>query len=146
LHEYAVPSVEFAEDMRVVAKANPRMDITAAVLRDERDDPVITKEHWLRFKCNIAIRGTGTAILPEEWSALGTDERIPGGAEVWLGVDFGWKHDTTAIVPLMVGDSEHRLFGKPTSWFRRVTGLSSSLRRSRTRSVTCLSGTTSVRS
>jgi phage terminase large subunit-like protein len=113
LHEYAVPSVEFAEDMRVVAKANPRMDITAAVLRDERDDPVITKEHWLRFKCNIAIRGTGTAILPEEWSALGTDERIPGGAEVWLGVDFGWKHDTTAIVPLMVGDSEHRLFGKP---------------------------------
>jgi phage terminase large subunit-like protein len=100
--------------MDVVAMANPRQDITADVLRGERDDPVITKEHWLRFKCNIAIRGLGSAISPEEWSACGTDEQIPAGARVWLGIDFAFQHDTTAIVPVMVGDPDHRLFGVPT--------------------------------
>jgi hypothetical protein len=31
-------------------------------------------------------------------------ERIPAGVPVSLGLDLGWKYDTTALVPLWVRD------------------------------------------
>ena len=30
---------------------------------------------------------------------------------MWAGLDLGWKHDTTAIVPLWIRDAEFRLLG-----------------------------------
>ena len=42
------------------------------------------------------------------------DDRIPEGADVWLGVDFGWQWDTTAIVPLWWRDHDFRLLGEST--------------------------------
>jgi phage terminase large subunit-like protein len=43
----------------------------------------------------------------------GHDERIPEGEPVDVGADFGWKHDTTAIVPLWAPEPERMLFGEP---------------------------------
>jgi hypothetical protein len=42
------------------------------------------------------------------------DDEIPAGEPVWVGLDLGWKHDTTAAVPLWVRDPEYRLLG-PTA-------------------------------
>lgn len=113
VHDWSVPSGADVNDLAVVKLANPLSTITVETLRKKRDSPTMTDAHWRRFVCNQAVRGEGTAINPQEWSALSTGEDIPDGASVWLGVDFGWKHDTTAIVPLMVGDPEFRLFGVP---------------------------------
>jgi phage terminase large subunit-like protein len=113
LHDWSVPKTADVEDMTVVKQANPLLTITLETLAKKRRSPVMTETHWRRFVCNQAVRGEETAINPSEWGGLGTDEEIPAGANVWVGVDFGWKHDTTAIVPLWVRDSEFRLFGPP---------------------------------
>jgi phage terminase large subunit-like protein len=115
LHDWSVPDGEDVNDMAVVKRANPLSTITEQSLRRKRDSPTMTDAHWRRFACNQAVRGEQSAITAAEWRALQTDERIPDGAPVWLGVDMGWKHDTTAIVPLLdSGDREDRLFGVPT--------------------------------
>lgn len=41
-----------------------------------------------------------------------TEERIPQGTDVWLGIDFGWQWDTTAIVPLWWKSDTFRLLGE----------------------------------
>jgi phage terminase large subunit-like protein len=112
IHDFSVPSPDMAEDMAVVARTNPLSHVTPETLRKDRDDPTMTREHWLRFKCNIAVRGEDSAINSAEWAECGTSEVIPEGEPVDVGADFGWKHDTTAIVPLWQ-DGDRFLFGKP---------------------------------
>jgi phage terminase large subunit-like protein len=70
IHDFAVPSVKQAEDMEVVARANPRPEMTAERLRKKRESPTMTREHWLRFVCNIATLTGGSAVQPEEWDRL----------------------------------------------------------------------------
>jgi hypothetical protein len=113
IHDWSVPDGADVADMAVVKRANPLSTITEAGLRRKHDSPTMTDTHWRRFACNQAVRGEESAITAAEWAGLATQDRIPDGATVWLGVDFGWKHDTTAIVPVMVGDRERRLFGVP---------------------------------
>jgi phage terminase large subunit-like protein len=113
IHDWSVPEGEDVNDMDVVKQANPLAAITPESLRRKHDSPTMTDAHWRRFACNQAVRSDATAIAPHEWRALITDEQIPDGAPVWLGVDFGWKHDTTAIVPLSPEDRHRRLFGTP---------------------------------
>jgi phage terminase large subunit-like protein len=114
LHDWSVPTTGDVEDLALVKDANPLSTITEESLRKKRSSPTMTETHWRRFVCNQAARSDQSAINAAEWSALGTDDSIPEGVPVWLGVDFGWKHDTTAIVPLWVKDDEHRMFGVPT--------------------------------
>jgi phage terminase large subunit-like protein len=113
LHDWTVPAEADVEDMAVVKAANPLSTITEDHLAKKRRSPVMTEIHWRRFVCNQAVRGEETAINPAEWGALLSHEEIPAGAPVWLGVDFGWKHDTTAIVPLWLKGPEERVFGRP---------------------------------
>lgn len=97
LHDFAVPDAKQAENMEIVARANPRPEMTAQVLRRKRDSPTMTREHWLRFVCNIATLAGGSAIMPEDWDAL--EEREPNWiADSWRCqfLDLGWKIDTTA--------------------------------------------------
>jgi len=110
LHDFTVPSVKLAEDMEVVARANPRDAITADVLRKKRDSPTMTREHWLRFVCNIATLLGGSAVLPEVWDAL--EERDPqysDGAWRTQFLDLGWKIDTTAGGVLIWESSSRRI-------------------------------------
>jgi phage terminase large subunit-like protein len=74
----------------------------------------MTVAHWRRFVCNLATRSEMSAITEGEWFAAKVDETIPAGEAIWLGLDLGWKYDTTAMVPLWVRDPEYRLFGAAT--------------------------------
>jgi phage terminase large subunit-like protein len=108
LHDFSVPNAKLADDMRVVELANPRAEVTTAVLRRKRESPTMTREHWLRFVCNIATLADGSGILPQEWDAW--EERDPEWSEdawrcQWL--DLGWKIDTTAG-GVLIWDSEER--------------------------------------
>lgn len=113
VHDFAVPEGEDVDDMEVVKLANPLTGITPQTLEKKRRSPAMTLTHWQRFVCNQAVRIDETAIDPREWSALGTDEEIPRGEMVDVGVDLGWKHDTTAIVPLWTPEPQRRLVGAP---------------------------------
>lgn len=111
MHEWAVPPKADVKDCRVVKAANPLKAITVKGLREDFGSPTMTIDHWKRFKCNIATRSGKSAITDAEWRAMITDMTIPEGEVIWAGVDFGWKWDTTAIVPLWIADEEHRLLG-----------------------------------
>lgn len=113
LHDHSVPADADVEDMAVVKAANPLRTITVESLQKKRASPAMTLAHWQRFVCNQAVRSTESAITVAEWNACRTDEQIPEGTPVWVGADFGWKWDTTAIAPLWMPELHKRLFGAP---------------------------------
>lgn len=111
LHDWSVPAGEDVSDLGVVKRANPLSTITPETLAKKRSSPTMTETHWRRFVCNQAVRGEDTAITVAEWQARRSDERIPVGEPVWLGADFGWKWDTTALTPLWVPEADRRVLG-----------------------------------
>lgn len=112
IHDWSVPKGVDVSDMDVVKQANPLSTITAQTLAKKYGSPTMTETHWRRFVCNQAVRGEETAINPQEWANLG-GTGIPDGETVDVGVDLGWKHDTTAIVPLWMPELERRVIGAP---------------------------------
>jgi phage terminase large subunit-like protein len=110
IHDYAVPSLKQAEDMDVVAAANPLSQNTADVMRRKRQSPTMTRDHWLRFACNIATITGGSAIQAEDWDRL-LDSEIEIPPATWLTqwVDLGWRIDTTAMGVLAWESPERRL-------------------------------------
>jgi phage terminase large subunit-like protein len=103
LHEYAVPTDADFTDIELVKEANPLSTITVDTLREDFESPTMETGHWRRFKCNLPTRSMFAAITDEEWAgaAVGAPQ-IPEGAAVDIGVDLGFKWDTTALVPLWV--------------------------------------------
>jgi phage terminase large subunit-like protein len=114
LHEWAVPEGADFEDIQLVKAANPFSAITVEQLAAKRATPTMTVEHWRRFVCNLPTRSSSAAIQEQEWYASTSDVVIPEGAVVWLGADFGFRNDTTAIVPLWWRNGEFRLLGETT--------------------------------
>ncbi len=110
LHEWAVPAKGNVEDLELVKRANPFSGITVADLKVKRTSPTMTLQHWRRMNCNLPTRSEKAAIQEAEWFDVATTQRIPPGERIWLGLDFGWKWDTTAAVPLWEGP-EFRLLG-----------------------------------
>lgn len=112
LHDYRLPKDASPNDMEAVKAANPLAKITEQRLTRKRRKPTMTETRWRRFVCNLATRSDSAAISEAEWDARVTGETIPVGEPVWAGADFGWKWDTTAIVPLYMPSAETRVFGK----------------------------------
>jgi hypothetical protein len=111
LHDWSVPEDGDVEDLEMVAAANPFSGVSVESLREKRELPGMTSAWWSRFTCNLAARASEAAITEREWAAARSDREIPSGAPVVAGLDIGWKHDTTALVPLWVESPSFRLFG-----------------------------------
>lgn len=111
LHEWALEEGGDPDEMAVVKRCNPLPSITEATLGAKRSSPTMTSAHWGRFVCNVPMREGSAAIQELEWHNAATTEEIPRDAEVWLGLDVGWRHDTTAFVPLWWRDDQYRLLG-----------------------------------
>jgi phage terminase large subunit-like protein len=112
LHEWALDSPEQCEDLSLVSEANPASWMTLAILA-RRKTTAETKSRWYRMGCGLWVRGGGSAIQPWEWDGMLSGDRIPSGANVFVGLDFGWKHDCTAVVPHHWTADGKRLFGTP---------------------------------
>jgi phage terminase large subunit-like protein len=111
LHDWALSEGSDPEDLAAVKKANPFSRITEETLAEKRALPGMTPQHWSRFTCNVPTRGHAAAIQELEWHNAATAEDIPKDADVWVGIDVGWRWDTTAMVPLWWRDADYRLFG-----------------------------------
>jgi phage terminase large subunit-like protein len=110
LHDWAVPKTEFAQDMEIVADANPLRSLTPAVLRKKRDSPTMTDEHWLRFVCNVATSLSGKGISPEVWDALADrDLQVDHDLEGYGFLDVAFEVDTTGIGVLLWESEERRI-------------------------------------
>ena len=83
-------------------QANPASWQTEKALAKRFNSPSMTPWAWERFACGLWTAGEEGAVSAREWAACGRpDLEIPEGADgVVVGVDLGWKWDTTAIVPI----------------------------------------------
>lgn len=98
MHEWALDAEDDRHDIRVVKEANPASWQTLEALARRHDSPSMTEWQWARFACGVWLQGEDTAIGPVEWAACGTDDDPPAGLSWRLGLDVGWKEDTTALV------------------------------------------------
>lgn len=102
LHEWALDPEDDREDLDLVKLANPAPWQTVEALGERLQSPSMTEWQWARFACGVWISGEDAVIVQKEWSAcaeVGTE--IPADAKgVYVGIDLGWKWDTTAIVPV----------------------------------------------
>ena len=113
LHEWSLAPDADLDDMRLVKRANPARFVTAENLRLVKDAPGTSRAQWARFHCNVWAQDDDSAISELDWGRCASTERIPDGAEVLVGVDLGWKWDTTALVPCQPLGGERVRYGKP---------------------------------
>ena len=105
MHEWALSDGDDVHDMKVVKTANPASWQTLEALRRRHDSPSMQPWQWGRFACGLWLAGENSAISPVDWAACGVAGlRIPDGEGVFLGLDLGWKWDTTALVPVWPHD------------------------------------------
>jgi phage terminase large subunit-like protein len=68
---------------------------------------------WARFACGVWLFGEFGAFSAEEWRQCeDLAARIPDGATgVYIGVDLGWRWDTTAFVPIWKDEDDKFVVG-----------------------------------
>jgi len=114
MHEFRVPRPDQARDLEMVKAANPLEAVSKQELAELlASDTLDYGEDWLRKTCNIPARSSKAAVNEADWDRAQTSERIPPGVPVWVGADFAWTLDTTAIVPLWMRSDDFRLLGDP---------------------------------
>lgn len=113
MHEWSLSADDDRSDMTVVKGANPASWMTEEALRRRFESPSTMPWQWARFACGVWVKGEGSAIQPEDWDGCRRDVEIPDGAPVWVGMDLGWKHDTTALVPVWFEGADSRVVGSP---------------------------------
>lgn len=109
LHDFGLRDGDDPENLTVVKQANPFSGVTKPVLKRKRQAPSMTAAHWRRFVCNLATRTEAAAITESEWNDRETNWRPPPRAGCDVGLDLGWRWDTTAIVPLFEAPFGHLL-------------------------------------
>ncbi len=90
------------DDLDAVADANPASWVTVAEL-EKRRTASMQRFSWLRFACGIPGAQGGDSAIPDGlWRACALPGlEIPAGApDVFVGIDFALRHDTTALVPV----------------------------------------------
>lgn len=101
MYEFRLAKPELAMNAKEVVKVNPLSTITVETLAEDLESPTLDIGDWKRLKCNLPARSVHAAITDDEWAyAASVETEIPEGERIDVGLDIGWKYDTTALVPL----------------------------------------------
>lgn len=113
LHEWSLEPDDDRSDMTLVKQANPAPWHTLKELETRYRSPSMKDWQWARFACGVWLGGENSAISFREWrkcAILVDPDAAPGSWEagdipagtlgVHIGVDLGWRWDTTAFVPV----------------------------------------------
>ena len=101
-HEWSLGAGDDTDDLALVKLANPASWLDEAELRARKESPSMQPWQWQRFTCGMWVAGELSAISGKDWIACADPgSGIPADAEgVIIGIDLGWRHDYTAIVPV----------------------------------------------
>lgn len=114
LHEWSLGPDDDLDDLRLVKRANPARFVTAENLRLVKGAPGTSRAQWARFHCNVWAQDDDSAISELDWGRCAVPGgEIPDGSEVLVGIDLGWKWDTTALVPCQPLGGERVRYGRP---------------------------------
>jgi phage terminase large subunit-like protein len=95
---YGAPADADIDDRKIWRACNPARFVKLRDLDRHRHDPGLTDPDFRRLHLNQWTETRDVWIPAGAWEVLKTDERIPDGAEIYVGVDVGIYHDTTAVV------------------------------------------------
>lgn len=114
LHEFSLDPEADREDLDLVKQANPLRSNTIEKLRQRKQSPTMTPSRWARFACGVWMQGEDAAVGALDWARCAKPGlTLERGSEVWLGLDIGWRWDTTVVVPFQPIDQERGRFGTP---------------------------------
>lgn len=116
MHEWSLDPGDDHTDLDLIKRVNPASWMTTELLQEELDSPSFTPWAHQRFRCGLWTAGEDGAISPQEWGACAVPGcEIPDGVDgVHVGVDLGFKWDTTAFVPTWRTDEGTVRVGTPT--------------------------------
>ncbi len=98
--EWSVSEDADAEDMRLVAAANPLR--TIAEMREQR--PRVTEVEWLQFMCCRWGVSSARWLPPGAWAACRAVYEVEPSEPLVLGVDVGGSRSATAVVGCVADD------------------------------------------
>jgi phage terminase large subunit-like protein len=95
---YTVPEDADIEDEAAWDRANPASWITPEVLRRQLESPSVSENDFRRLHLNQWTKTRSAWLAPGLWEEMEDPEfRFPPGSPVYLGIDVGLVHDTTAV-------------------------------------------------
>jgi phage terminase large subunit-like protein len=122
MHEFSLDPDDDREDLELVKQANPLSNNTIEKLRARKESPTMTPSRWARFGCGVWMQGEDAAYsalsvgkATESWRPLEPT------CDIYIGLDIGWRWDTTAAVPLHPFDRldyEQEIKGKKVKLWR----------------------------
>jgi phage terminase large subunit-like protein len=97
LYWYGAPDNAAIDDEKIWRACNPASWIKLRDLKRQLADPVLGELEFRRLHLNIWTAARDAWLPDGCWAGLRTDQQIPDGADIYLGVDVGLYHDTTAV-------------------------------------------------
>jgi phage terminase large subunit-like protein len=94
---YGAPEGADLENERVWKAVNPASWIRQRDLRRQLHDPGLGELEFRRLHLNQWTRSRDAWLPGNLWAELRSDQTIPEGAPVYLGVDVALYHDSTAV-------------------------------------------------
>jgi phage terminase large subunit-like protein len=85
------------ENPALIRACNPARWVRPADLIAELNRPDCDEYDWRRLHLNQWTAARDAWLPASTWQRLHTDQQIPAGAEVYLGIDIGLRHDSTAV-------------------------------------------------
>jgi phage terminase large subunit-like protein len=114
-HEWSLRDNDDYEDFALVKEANPLSIHTPETLRKRYQSTTMELWQWLRFTCGIAAGGENSAFDAMAWRVCGDGEDLFEGEPCWIGMDIGWRKDSSALVPFVYDEeSDLQIVGVPT--------------------------------
>jgi len=95
---HGAPAGAAIDDPQVWRKANPASWIKTAELKRQLADPGLDENEFRRLNLNQWTQVRDAWLPDGVWAGLATDHQIPKNAAVYVGVDVGLVHDSTAVV------------------------------------------------
>jgi phage terminase large subunit-like protein len=97
MFEWACRPDDDLSDPAVVKRANPASFVSEAFLAEQIASPELSPLEFARYHANVWTQVEDQWISPEAWVACLSDEDIPDGGEVYVGVDASKSNDATAV-------------------------------------------------
>ena len=94
---YGAPADAAIDDPKIWRAANPASWIKLSELKRQLADPGLGELEFRRLNLNQWTKAQNAWLPGTTWSDLRSDIRIPDGASVYVGVDIGISHDSTAV-------------------------------------------------
>jgi phage terminase large subunit-like protein len=97
LYWYGAPEHADPDDQKIWRSVNPASWIKLRDLQRQLHDPGLGELEFRRLHLNQWTRSRNAWLPGNLWSQLRSDHEIPDDAPIYVGVDIGLHHDSTAV-------------------------------------------------